>query len=109
MGHNFVNFPVASIRLQAYNEGIIKERAIMTTTIFDQLPKEVQDQILLTLTAYTKAYATLENGEFTYTAGLSLDTRIKAADFKTFEFKNTDFYSQEQITAFNKLIPDLNW
>jgi len=73
------------------------------------LPKDVQDTVRETLTAYPVAYVTRENGEYTYTAGLSLDTRIKAPDFKTFEFRNTDFYTQEQISEFNKLLPDMNW
>ncbi len=81
----------------------------MKTLDINILPKAVKDEVLLILTAYTRTYVTLENGEYTNTAGLSLDTRVKAPDFATFEFKNTDFYTQEQITEFNKALPDMNW
>lgn len=79
----------------------------MQTMNINQLPADIKEQVLECLTAYPVAYVTRENGEFTYTAGLCLDTRVKASDFKTFEFKNTDFYTKEQINEFNKALPAL--
>ena len=71
----------------------------MNTINISELPETVQEQVKSTLTAYDRAYVTRENGQFTYTAGLSLDTRVKAPDFKTFEIKKEDVYSAEEQAA----------
>lgn len=69
----------------------------MNTLDVNLLPQDVLATVKETLTAYPKTWVTRENGQYTHTAGLSLDTRIKAKDFATFEFRNTDFYTKEQI------------
>lgn len=84
----------------------------MNTINISSLPQDVQDQVRSTLTAYPVAYVTRENGEFTYTAGLALDTRIKAPDFKTFQINAEDIYSPEEraehLKELNK-IPESAW
>lgn len=81
----------------------------MNAINLNELPKTIQQQVKEQLTAFTRAYVTRENGEYTFTACLSLDTRVKAPDFKTFEFKNTDLYSPAQISEFNRSLPDMSW
>lgn len=71
----------------------------MNTIDINQLPQGVQDKVRSTLTAYNVAYVTRENGQFTYTAGLCLDTRIKAPDFQTFEIKKEDVYTEVEMAA----------
>lgn len=71
----------------------------MNTININQLPQDVQEKVKSTLTAYPVAYVTRENGQFTYTAGLSLDTRTKAPDFKTFEIRKNDVYTPEEQAA----------
>jgi hypothetical protein len=81
----------------------------MKTLNINTLPREIKEEVKEQLTAFTRAYVTYENGQYTFTSALSLDTRIKASDFTTYEFKNTDLYTQEEITEFNKALPDMSW
>jgi predicted transcriptional regulator YdeE len=78
----------------------------------NELPTELQTKVRDTLSAYDVAYVTRENGEFTYTAGLSLDTRKKASDFKTFTFTKDDAYTEaeqaENLRALNASFAKMN-
>ena len=71
----------------------------MNTIKLSQLPADIQAQVKGKLSAYDQAYVTLENGVYTYTAGLYLDTRQKAADFKTFVFTKDDAFTKEEQRA----------
>lgn len=68
----------------------------MNTININQLPQDVQSKVRETLTAYNTTYVEFENGRYTHIAGLCLDTRKKAADFKTFEIKNSDVYNETE-------------
>lgn len=81
----------------------------MNKISINELPTNVKEKVLSTLTTYPVAYVTRENGEFTYTAGLSLDTRVKAPDFKTFEIMKDDVYSPEEQAEHRKENAKYNW
>jgi len=88
----------------------------MNTIELNQLPLDVQVDVKAKLTAYDEAYVTLENGKFTYTAGLSLDTRTKAPDFKTFTITKDQVYNKtQQAQNYKELVssmpnvPDSFW
>jgi hypothetical protein len=81
----------------------------MTTVNIDELPQDVQNTIREGLTVQHAMYVERENGKYTAHYGLALDTRVKAADFKIFTFKNIDIYTQEQIGEFSKALPEMNW
>jgi hypothetical protein len=71
----------------------------MKTIDINLLPADVQASVRDKLTCYDTAYITRENGEYTYTAAVCLDTRKKATDFTMYEIKNSDIYSVEERRA----------
>ena len=81
----------------------------MNTIDINLLQAGLQEQVRSTLTTYDVAYVTRENGKYTYTAGLCLDTRVKASDFKTFEIKADDIYTSEERAEYRKENAKYNW
>ena len=88
----------------------------MNTININKLPTDIQDKVRSTLTAYDVTYVERENGQYTHIAGLCLDTRVKASDFKCFEIKNTDIYTAEKVAENLKAlnaswpkVPDSFW
>jgi len=81
----------------------------MNTIELSKLPISVQVDVKAKLTAYREAYVTLENGEYTYTAAISLDTRVKAPDFKTYTITKDQVYTKEEQAQNYAELSQGNW
>jgi hypothetical protein len=80
----------------------------MTTTI-NQFPQVTQDEIKETLKNFQGVYVLRENGNYHTSIGIALTGEQAADDYKSWHFKNTDIYSQEEIDQFIKAMPAFDW
>ena len=80
----------------------------MKTIDINLLPQNVQDTVRDGLTVQTVMYVEYEDGEYTAHYGLVLDTRVKAPDFTTYEFKNTDVYTDTEVAGHIKVLNDMH-
>lgn len=78
----------------------------------NELPTSVQQEVKDTLKYYTACSVTRWNGRYSVVAASSLDNSAKPADFKVWNFKNTDVLKEaeiaEGIEELNK-IPESAW
>jgi len=79
----------------------------MNTINLNQFPAETQEEIKETLSCFVGCSVTRENGEYTVVAASCLSDSVKAKDFKVWNFKNTDIYTNAEINEFNKALPEL--
>lgn len=71
----------------------------------NELPTSVQQKVKDTLKYYVACSVTRRNGQYSVVAASCLDNSFKPADFKVWDFKQTDVLTQKQI---NEGIEELN-
>lgn len=75
----------------------------------NNFPQKIQDSIRETLTAFQGVYVIRENGQYHTSSGIALTTSNNADDYKSWHFRNTDIYTEEEIAEHCKALPEMNW
>lgn len=71
-----------------------------TDQLLAEFPEAVRQDILDCLQAYIGCTVTRWNDKYKVVPAVSIDDIVKPPDFKVWTFRNTDFYTQVEISKY---------